>query len=111
MLPLQVLRRLSSLSQAKQLIEETHWEHVYCCKMVRTSRGAYGLLHHSFPEPWQLYAAPSNTADMLGPCIMQSPECPGNNDIARLLDERKAEMQETFAEYLSDKDSNRSSWW
>ena len=43
-------------AQAKYILEETLWEELYHCQMLRGSGGAWGLLHRAFPHPWRLFA-------------------------------------------------------
>lgn len=48
----------SSSPQHSAGLTLSRWEHLYLCRVLRTSKGGLGLLHRAWPGPFEVYALP-----------------------------------------------------
>ncbi|KAG2449658.1 hypothetical protein HYH02_005188 [Chlamydomonas schloesseri] len=75
--------------RAAEVLDPAGWETLYSARMLRSSRGANGLLLRAWPHRWALYPAATPDARCLGECVLATPERPPN----KLLIERLAEAK------------------
>lgn len=97
-------------AQAKVLIDSPQWEVLYCCQLIRTGRGALGVVLRSYPHPWSLYALPTADCEVVGPCLLTSSSRPTTKLVVESLSASRDQVLEQFKDYLEQR-RRQTPWW
>ncbi|KAG2428709.1 hypothetical protein HXX76_011413 [Chlamydomonas incerta] len=84
--------------RAAEVLDPAGWETLYSCRMLRSSRGANGLLMRAWPHRWALYPAATPDARHLGDCVLATPERPPTKLLIERLAEAKPAMEKKAKE-------------
>ncbi|KAG2490469.1 hypothetical protein HYH03_011099 [Edaphochlamys debaryana] len=84
--------------RAREVMDRSGWETLYVARILRTSRGANGLLHRAWPGRWAVYPAASPDARYFGDCVLATPSRPTPEKLVEKLAEAKPAMQKKAKE-------------